>query len=307
MLSESAEYAGKAIQKNLLISFETEKGVFSFPAALIKPAGAAAPRVLVHLCFQKEIPNKYIPAEEIIDEGYALAVIYYKDVTSDDGDMENGLAGRFEWRGNAAWGKIGMWACAASRLIDFLIDSGMAGEGRLAVVGHSRLGKTALWCGARDERISLVVSNDSGCSGAALSRGKSGESIEDITRVFPFWFCGNYRNFAGREGDMPFDQHFLLAAAAPRRVYVASAEDDAWADPKSEFLCALAAGEAYEALGLRGLVTEDRFPKAGEALHGGHIAYHMRKGTHFLSREDWQNVIKYWNSAGKKSPGAEEK
>ena len=164
---------------------------------------------------------------------------------------------------------------------------------RAYVCGHSRLGKTALLTGAVDERVKLAYSNDSGCCGAALSRGKSGESVEDITRVFPQWFCKGYIKYAGNEDKMPFDQHWLIASVAPRRVYVASAFEDKWADPNSEMLSCVAASEAYEACGLRGLVCNDSLPQIGDVYHDGMIGYHLRAGLHYLSREDWNKMIDY--------------
>lgn len=164
---------------------------------------------------------------------------------------------------------------------------------RAAVVGHSRLGKTALWAGALDERFTHVISNNSGCSGAAITRQKKGERIRDIIRVFSRWFCDNYQKYVDKEELLPFDQHFLVAAIAPRKVYVASAIEDEWADPVSEFLSCYAASEVYEKLGLKGFISSDRLPEAGEYFHEGNIGYHLRKGTHYLSREDWNLFMDY--------------
>ena len=160
---------------------------------------------------------------------------------------------------------------------------------------------SALWASKRARADSLVSRNtdsadrrhtrrppnDSGSSGAAISRNKVGEDIKAITERFPYWFCGNYARWAGREHEMPFDQHMLLALVAPRKLYVCSAEEDQWADPVSEYLCCAAAGEAWGMLGLPGFVCRGGQPKAGEALMDGSVCYHMRAGAHFLSRTDW--------------------
>ena len=163
----------------------------------------------------------------------------------------------------------------------------------IAIVGHSRLGKTALWCSAQDERFSLTVSNDSGCCGAALSRGKTGEKIADITKNFPYWFCGKLVSFAEKENELPLDQHMLLALTAPRGLLINSASEDSWADPKSEYLSAAAASTAFELLGEAGLPDIEREPITGERLLTGTAAYCLRKGTHYLSRTDWLNILEY--------------
>ena len=168
---------------------------------------------------------------------------------------------------------------------------------RMAVAGHSRLGKAALWCGAQDERFALVVSNESGCAGTALHRGKQGERIRNITDRFGYWFCDNFRQFAGREEEMPFDQHFLLACIAPRLLYHGSAVLDIWSDPHAEFQGCLAADPAYRLLGAPGFagsVVEYPNRPMRLACHEGRIGYHLREGSHFFSRTDWGQVMSYW-------------
>ena len=190
-------------------------------------------------------------------------------------------------------GKIRMWAWAASRALDYALTLECLDPDRAAVIGHSRLGKTALVAGMLDERFKMVISNDSGCSGAAILRGKKGEMIEKITNVFPHWFCDNYKKYAGKEDEQPFDQHFLVAASAPRHVYVASAELDWWADPVSEFLSCYAADEVYRRLGLTGFVCEDVIPQPLCKYQEGMIGYHVRTGDHYLGREDWNLYMDY--------------
>ena len=281
-----AAFADKAVQQTIRLSFDTPNGAFSFPFTLLVPKGVGKAPVFVVIAFRPEVPDRYLPAEEIIDRGFAVATFCYKDVTADSAVFD-GLAEMYPRDPKTGWGKIGMWAFAASRVLDYLETREDIDASRACVTGHSRLGKTALWCAAQDERFSMAVSNCSGCSGAAISRGKIGESVARIAEVFPYWFCGNYQAWSGREAEMPFDQHMLLALIAPRKLYVCSAEQDSWADPESEFLCCAAASEAWTALRVPGLVAPDELPAADRALTEGGICYHMRSGTHFFSRTDW--------------------
>jgi hypothetical protein len=289
-------FAGKAVHTVVDIRFDTPKGEFSFPVNLIIPKNISPAPLLLHIAFRSGIPDIYYPVEEIIDNGFATASFCYTDVAPDidDGFVE-GIAGMYSGSKRAPdeWGKISMWAWAAGRVMDYLQTLEKIDKSRIAVIGHSRLGKTALWCAAQDERFAMGISNNSGCSGAALSRGNKGEQIKDILCNFKYWFCENYQKYAGIEESLPFDQHFLLSTIAPRFVYVSSAQEDDWADPQSEFLSCIASNTVYELLGLRGLVTPGEYPKPGTVLHEGRIGYHLREGTHFLSRYDWQRFMEY--------------
>ena len=292
VLSRTEAWAGKALQEEWKLTWETPGGTFSLPVYYACPHAQGACPAFVLINFRPDVPDQYMPTEEILDAGYAIARIYYKDVTDDSAKMDK-LAALYPAEGDDAWGKIGMWAFACSRVLDVLLTRPEIDGSRVAVIGHSRLGKTALWCGAQDERFSLVISNDSGCSGAAITRGKVGESLARITEVFPYWFCRKYLTYANRESDLPVEHHQLVGLMAPRCVCVGSAAEDTWADPESEFLSCCAATQAYDAQGLTGLVTPDRLPHVGEALQAGRIGYHLRQGAHFLSRTDWQRYMEY--------------
>ena len=290
--------AGKATLERVELTVRVGARDFTFPAYAAIPTTAGPHPFFIHINFRDAVPDRYMPTEELIDHGFAVLSFCYTDVTSDDGDFQNGLAALFYPDGvrrPTDAGKIALWAWAAQRVMDYALTDRRLDPTTATVCGHSRLGKTALFAAATDERFAVAHSNDSGCSGASLSRGKcrGGERIADICKNFPYWFCENYLRYVDREEALPFDQHALLACIAPRRVYVASAAEDIWADPAGEYLACVAAGEAYAAHGLNGLVGEDRLPRVGDAFHDGHIGYHLRAGKHYFSREDWLHLIAY--------------
>lgn len=291
--------AGKATAQYVEITAYMGEKTFKFPFMAVIPTAQGPHPFFVHINFRPNVPDRYMSSEEIVDNGFACLSFCYEDVTKDNGDFTDGLAGVLYESGERGLhdaGKIAMWAWAAQRVMDYAETEPRLDKSCAIVCGHSRLGKTALLCGATDERFKFVHSNNSGCSGAAITREKVGETVEAITRVFPYWFCENYKQYANNESKMPFDQHYLVAAVAPRYAYVASAIDDVWADPKSEMLACVAASEAYEKMGLSGFVCDDRFPEAGDIWHEGNIGYHLRAGSHYFSREDWNKLTQFIKS-----------
>jgi hypothetical protein len=238
------------------------------------------------------------PVEANLARGYGMATACYGDIFPDkpDGRAESVLAslGR-PVEGELAPdepGAIAAWAWGLSRILDWLVRQPEVDATRVIVVGHSRNGKAALWAGACDERFAMVVSNESGCGGAALERRNYGETIADITTRFPHWFCPAFATYAGREAEMPTDQHVLLAMMAPRPLYVASAIDDRWADPRGEFLAAVAAEPAWKLFGLEGLGTAE-WPPVDAPVGSGRIGYHVRTGAHDLLEYDWQRFADF--------------
>ena len=299
---ETADFvfcAGRAEHKKVTLTAHFGEDSFSFPVYTSIPKKEGRLPFFIFINFRDNVPDRYLPVEEICDRGYAVVSFCYNEVTPDEaeGDPEDDPLAKILYMGIEKKpyhaGKIRIWAWAASRALDYALSLENLDPDRAFVAGHSRLGKTALVACMLDDRFALTISNDSGCSGAAISRGKAGESIERITSVFPYWFCENYRRYAGKEDEAPFDQHFLIASIAPRYVYVASAEEDTWADPDSEYLSCYAADEVYSKLGLRGFVCEDRLPRATEICHEGMIGYHLRTGAHYLSREDWNYYMDF--------------
>ena len=222
------------------------------------------------------------PVGAIVDRGYALVTACHGDIAP---DLDNG--------DNETRGTIGLWAWGLSRIVDHLVTYGGADidSRNVAVVGHSRLGKAALWAAAQDERFAAVIANGSGRGGASLARRRFGETVRHINTEFPHWFCERFRRYNDREDELPVDQHELIALVAPRPLLICSAEDDHWADPKGEFLAALGADPVYRLLGTDGLTT-DTMPEIGMPILGT-IGYHIRSGAHDITALDWAVILDF--------------
>ncbi len=301
---QATALGGKAQRKQVRITYGGPGGEGHIDATLYLPA-AAAPRGVFLLIVNRvrtlideaeTKPSEYWPVPQLIARGYATVAFHYSD-TAVDKVADQFQHGVFPVYGPAprrpdSWGAIGAWAWGASRVIDYLeTDAAVAGQ-PVAVIGQSRGAKAALWCGAQDPRVALTISNESGSTGAALTRRKVGETVEIISRVFPHWFAPNYRRFANHEADLPVDQHELIALVAPRLVYVGSAEGDTWSDPTSEFAACVEAGRVYQLFGLAG-VGDPMMPKVDSPRQDGAIGYHMRAGAHNLLLVDWNHYMDF--------------
>lgn len=235
--------------------------------------------------------------EEAIGRGYAVATMCYNDIYPDKPSLRDesvaALFSDYDAEGVAPdeWQALGVWAWGSSRIADYLVRQSWVDRHGLALLGHSRQGKAALWAGAQDKRFAVVISNDSGCGGAALSKRAFGETVARITHSFPHWFCTNFNAYADREELLPFDQHALISLMAPRHVYVASAEDDAWADSHGEFLATGYADAVYALYGMEGLGTKQMPPVHQPIMHDS--GYHIRTGKHDVTAYDWQCYLDF--------------
>lgn len=236
------------------------------------------------------------PYEYVLSKGYAVVTMFYGDADPDWNDgFHNGVHGLIDKgkkRGADSWGTISAWAWGLSRALDYLETDSDIDASRVAVLGHSRLGKTALWAGATDPRFAIVISNCSGCSGAALSRRKFGETVYIVNDAFPHWFCANYRKYSSNEDALPFDQHELVAMIAPRPVYVSSASNDNWADQKGEYLSLVGAAPVYGLYGIEGFTSPDK-PGVERPRRAGRMGNHMRDGDHDILLYDWVQFVEF--------------
>jgi hypothetical protein len=319
---------GKAVRKQVVVNFTGKKDGPKMNMLIYLPADAKQP-VPLFLClnffanhricddpgvkineeWDRKIMAKVLPDEKtrgtfkgwqidkILSRGYGIAIIYYCDIEPDSiGGMQYGVRPLFFKPGQLGpapdeWGAIGAWAWGLSRGLDYLESDKDVDAKRVVAVGHSRLGKTVLWAGAQDTRFAMVIASCSGEMGGSLSRRNYGETVDDMIRNFPYQFCTNFQKYAKHWDEMPVDSHMLISLIAPRPLYLNTGSEDQWADPKGEFLAAVAAGPVYRLLGKQGLDTDQMPPLDTPIMHT--LGFQCHTGKHEILPEDWDRFLNF--------------
>lgn len=334
---ESKYFGGKATKKEVTIAFDPP-GSPQIHVLLVVPnqRSAAAPVFVgLNFCGNHQLvddPNIAIPTawarsncpgckdgvstdegrgkqidnwslEQSIDRGYAVASFYYGDIDPDKNDMTDGVHPHFLKPGQKElgphdWGSIAAWAWGVSRVVDYVVTDPDLDAKRIAVMGHSRLGKTALVAAAFDDRIALAIPHQAGCGGTAPSRSTAGESVEKINTTFPHWFNDTFPLFNKQVERLPFDQHCLVALVAPRPVLYTNAVEDTWANPAGQFEMLKAANPVYQLLGSAGLEAQTMPPN--DTLVSSTLGYYIRPGKHSQTREDWKVFLDFADKHFKK-------
>ena len=289
---------GKATKKEVEIRIESDGKSLTFNLIIFSPNNIKQPVpafLLIDPWFSDgKTPrwnqdNGYWPIKEAIARGYGMAIYDAALLDPDNFDnFKNGIHPLLDKgsRPDDAWGTLAAWAWGASRCLDFLITDKSIAHDKIAVVGHSRAGKTALWAGASDTRFALVISNESGAGGAALARRRYGETVARLNSVFPHWFCSNYNKYSNNEDAMPVDMHMLLALVAPRAVYVDCADEDLWCDPHGSYLSLYNAVPVFKLFGKASALPES-MPPLNKPVISGNLGFHIRDGAHNLTLKDW--------------------
>jgi hypothetical protein len=309
---DDAFMGGKALRKEVRIRFENERGTAEMHVLVFTPTGRTgpSPAFLLHSFSNTRddghdvAPDRPghlrngVPLGDLLAQGFGLVVVHQGDlVRHNEVEFQKGIHPLFYRQGQSfpkahEWGCIAAVAWGASRVMDYLETDSDIDAGRIAVMGHSKMGKATLWTVAQDTRFAMAIAAQSGCGGAALWKRNFGETLEKMVTRFPYWLCRNAAKFVRNEEDLPVDQHMLIACIAPRPVYVASGVDDLWADPRGEYLSAWHAGEVYRLLGKKTLPSEAS-PAVGVAIIQSDIGYHNRPGGHSVERFDWLQFIEF--------------
>jgi hypothetical protein len=303
---------GKATRKDVQIRISNDKGAVEMLVLVFVPnkANKPVPAFMKHSFNNTKsrdfdahptrsgrLRNGW-PLGEFFDRGYGFVAVYQQDLVGhNEVEFLRGIHRLFYRKGQSfpqanEWGVLSAVAWGAMRAMDYLETDNDVDHNRVAIMGHSKMGKAALWTAAQDERFALAISAQSGCAGAALWRRRSGETLEKMVTRFPYWLCRNAWKFVNNEEDLPVDQHMLLACIAPRPVYVHSGVEDTWADGRGEYLSAYHASEVYRLLGKKGLSSESS-PPVGEAIIESDVGYHIRKGGHSIEMYDWQRFLDF--------------
>ena len=303
---------GKATRKDVDIIIGNSRGSKTMRFLVFSPNGVdgPAPAFLKHSfnntksndfdasTFRKGKLKNGWPLGEFFDRGYGFCAVYHEDLIGhNEVSFNNSIHKLFFPKGQSfpkasEWGVISACAWGAMRAMDYLETDDDIDHKKVAIMGHSKMGKTTLWTAAQDDRFALAISAQSGCAGAALWRRKSGETLKKMITRFPYWLCRNAWKFVDQEDDLPIDQHMLLACIAPRPVYVHSGIKDTWADGRGEYLSAFHASEVYKLYGKKALDSQD-LPPIGKAIIESHVGYHIREGGHSIESFDWKRFLDF--------------
>ncbi len=295
---------GRATKRRVALEFVMGGERFGFPITIVVPTRRSAPAPVFLLlnhrgsevaAAEAALDPEYWPLERGIELGFAMAVLHTSaEVEPDARHATTGVRAFFRRHHDApetlTWGALGAWAWAASRAMDHFATDPDLDPARVAVVGHSRSGKAALWAAAQDTRFALVCCNNAGEGGPALARRDFGETLGHITRNFPHWFTPAYAAYADRIDDLPMDQHELIALVAPRGYHGADGALDLHADPRGSWLGLVEASRAWALFGAARPLP-DRMPRVGEVLTDGPLAHHLRAGGHALTGSDWERFF----------------
>ncbi len=314
-LSQTEMFDGAALGCQMKATITIDDRSFSFPFVVFIPTKIESPVPAVVFINNRSFVSiedaatydSFYPVKDIIDRGYATASFFTSDADPDRADgYADGIRGFFadgQPPSDDAWRSLSAWGFTASRILDHLQTIPQINATKVAIAGHSRGGKASLWAAAEDQRFAIAYSNHSGCGGAALSRRAFGETVGRITSAFPHWFCPSFASYAGRENDLPVDQHELFALLAPRGVYVSSADEDLWADPKGEYLSLVDSAPVFSLLG-KHAIGEDlvndvslrsyvKPPPLNRPQIVGQTGYHIGSGGHGLTHVDWRHFLDF--------------
>jgi hypothetical protein len=289
--------ARKPVPLILTLNFSGNQAVINDPGIKLSTTWDSKTHVPRLASEESRGRDKEFEVEKTLARGYGFATICYQNIEPDfKGGYVEGIRPLFLKPGHSEpapdeWGAIGAWAYGLSRAMDYLETDKDVDAKRVAIMGHSRLGKTVLWAGALDTRFAMVLSSCSGEGGASLFRRNYGETVTNLLDVFPYWFSGNFEKYRDRANRLPVDAHELIALIAPRPVYITGAEEDRWGDPKGEFLACVAAGPVYRLLGAQDLGTKEMPPLNQPIMHS--IGYHVRTGRHAVTAFDWEQFLAF--------------
>lgn len=316
--TESGALEGKALRKLAVATIGEGASALKVRMNLYLPANARGPvPVILHLSFFSDSaklpteeenvaakrtgwarPTELGPTTDMLARGYGYAILRYTDIQPDVFTSNSAGVQSLAYAPGQTkpapdeWSAISVWAWATSRALDFLATDRAVDASRVALMGFSRLGKTALWAGGRDPRFALVFAACSGEMGAALSRRDFGEMVDDIQARFPWWFAGNFEKYVGHWNDLPVDAHSLIALNAPHPVFLTAGTQDLGADPRGMFLAAVAAGPVYRLLGKKDLgVTE--MPPVETPVISGSLGFYYHTGPHVVSPADWKVFLDF--------------